>query len=111
MNMNKTIYISHWTQKYPLIISETQDADFKDIEWCVYIECKDAWFAQERDISDLGKLIELIPDLIDEEKNKKKESVVNIRLTAEEKTLLSKLASEKWYKNISTYARDRLLST
>ncbi len=107
--MNNTIYIPYWTKKYPIIITKSIDPDFSDIETAIHIECKEAWFNQERDISDLWKLIEIIPELIEEKRNERKKGIINLRITSEEKKKIEYLAKQSWYNNISSYIRAKSL--
>lgn len=107
--MNNTIYIEYLNKKYPVNISKPKDPDFADIETAIFVECKEAWFAQERDLSDLWKLLELLPELIAEKKAERKKDIINLRITREEKSKIEALAKMKWYKNISSYIRERAL--
>jgi hypothetical protein len=104
-----TIYIPYWNKKVPVHISEPIDPDFKDLPEAIYVECEEAWFYQERDITDIWLLTEIIPELIERQKKIKKESVLNLRLSYEDKNRLEILAKENGYKNISSYARSRIL--
>ena len=107
--MINTIYIPYWTRKYPITITKSTDSDFKDIETAIHVECKEAWFNQERDISDLWALIELIPELIKEKRSEKKKDIINLRITSEEKLKIEYLAKQNWYSNVSSYIRDKAL--
>jgi len=107
--MENTIYIPYGTKKYPVVITKPKDPDFKNIKTAIYVECDEAWFSQEWDIWDLWRLIELIPELIKEKRAEKKQSVVNLRISSDEKDQIEKLAKQNWYKNISSYIRAKAL--
>lgn len=107
--MKNIIYIPYLTKKVPVIITNVTDPDYKDMETAVNIECKEAWFNQVRDLTDLWELLELLPDLIAEKKKEKKENIINLRITTEEKIQIEKLAKDNWYKNISSFIRDKVL--
>lgn len=107
--MNNTIYIPYLTKKYPVIISKPKDPDYANIETAIYVECKEAEFSQERDLTDLWNLLELLPELIKEKKQEKKQDIINIRITRDEKNKIESLAKKNWYNNISSYIRTKVL--
>jgi hypothetical protein len=109
--MNYVIYIPYWNKKIPLKISKPTNPEFKDIEEAIYVECEEAWFYQERDITDLWLLVQLIPDLIERQKKLWKDNVLSLRLSYEDKNKLEVLANKNWYKNISSYARAKILQS
>ena len=108
--MENTIYIQYGTRKYPILITKPQDPDFRDIETAIHVECMEAWFSQEWDIWDLWKLIELIPELIEERRARKKQNIINLRISSDEKVQIEELAKQNWYRNISSYIRAKALS-
>ena len=107
--MINTIYIPYLSKKYPINITKSIDPDYKDIETAIHVECKEAWLNQERDMSDLWALLELIPELIEERRKDKKQGIINIRMTSEEKTKIEYLAKQNGYSNVSSYIRDKAL--
>jgi hypothetical protein len=107
--MENIIYIQHWTRKYPVIISKTMDPELSDMKTTINVECKEAWFNQVRDITDLTWLIEYLPELIEERRQRKKQNTINLRITSEEKAKIEALAKQNWYSSVSSYIRDKAL--
>lgn len=105
----RLIFISYWMKKYPMYISKPTDKEFKNMEWVVYVECEDAWFYQEREESDLLKLIDLMPDLIEDWKKIKKTNDIHLRIKTEDKLKIEKIAKERGYKSVSKYIVDTAL--
>lgn len=104
--MKNIIYIPYWTNKYPLYITKSTDPEDEWNDNIVHLECKEAWLDQDYLLEDLWALLEVIPDLIKEQKEKRKKDVINLRITREEKDKIETLANMKWYKNISSYIRE-----
>lgn len=103
--MNTTIYIDYKNKKIPVKITKATDAKYKNIETAIYVDCIAAWFYQERDLTDLQWLLELLPDLIQEQRQKEKNSVLQIRLTTEEKEKIRENAQKNWYPSVSAYIK------
>lgn len=51
----------------------------------------------------------MIPELIEERRKDKKQGIINIRMTSEEKTKIEYLAKQNGYSNVSSYIRDKAL--
>lgn len=107
--MNNIVYVSCWNKKYPIVITKSTDPDFKDIETAIHVECRDAWFDQEWDSSDLWKLIELIPELIGEKKKQSTNNIISLKITQEEKAKIKLFAKQSWYRSISEYIKAKAL--
>jgi hypothetical protein len=54
-------------------------------------------------------LLEYLPDLIKERKESKKQDVINLRISWEEKTKIELLAKQNWFKSISSFIRAKVL--
>ena len=108
--MKQTIYIEVGTKKYPLVISSCIDKE--DIEdWFIHVICEEAELDQEYLREDLHLLIEDLPDMIQHFQRKRKIASITIRIEPDERMKIEKLAAKKWYNNISSYIRDKALST
>ena len=101
--MSQTIYFLVWTKKYPLIITDTKD------EEVIIIKCEIANINQRYARADLPYLLKDLPEMISESITEKKEKSLLIRLSWKDRKLIEEKAQKKWYKNLSSYARDKLL--
>ena len=107
--MNQTIYIEVWTKKYPLII--TSCANKKDIKaGAIHVRCDIIWLNQGYLKQDLPLLLEDLPDMITELQQEKKDTNIPIRFSAKERLQIEEKAKQNWYKNISSYIRETVLS-
>ena len=79
-------------------------------KWEIYIECEWAWIKQPYLKEDLSELLTELPLFIEEFQSAKKDSVFQIRLTANQKIQLEKNAEKNGFKHISDFIKNRCLA-
>lgn len=104
--MTQTLHIIHNGKKIPFIISECSEPEYKD-QGAVHIFCEEAGIDQDHMLEDIGWLIASVPELISFYQSEKKQEVIRLRVSSEEKAQMLKLASERGYKSLSSYLRNR----
>ena len=102
----KYFFISVWTKKYPLIITETTE---KEPEEMVHIKCDWANINQTYRKEDLHLLFMDIAWMIENEQSQNKTSVFQFRLTPKQRMQLEKNAKANWYDNVSEFVKNRCL--
>ena len=103
------MYITHNNKKVPMYITPCTDTDYKDIKTAILVECEKAGFKEVRDERDLLKLIDLMPDLIEDFKKIKKVQDIHIRIETDKKLEIEKLAKQSGYKSLSKFIIARAL--
>ena len=73
------------------------------------VDCLWANISQDFLNEDIPALLNDLKYLIIAEEKYKKSFTIRFRASQEEKTQIEKLAKENWYKNISSFIRDRVL--
>ncbi len=103
--MNQTIYINYNGKKVPIIISECSEPEYSK-EWWIHVFCEQANLDQDYMIQDLWWLLQIIPNLIQEQSKLKKSDFIRFRLSSKEKEKIYKIAKAKWFSTLSSYLRN-----
>ncbi len=106
--MTQTLQVIHNGKKIPFIISECSDPIYKE-QGAVHVFCEEANIDQDHMLEDIGGLLASVPELIHFYQSEKKQEVIRLRVSSEEKAQMLKLASERGYKSLSSYLRNRAL--
>lgn len=104
--MTQTLHILHQGKKIPFIISECADPVYRE-QGAVHVFCEAANIDQDHMLEDIGGLLASVPELIDFYQSEKKQEIIRLRVTSAEKAKMLKLASERGYKTLSSYLRNR----